>query len=177
MAAVFMITDSLYKAAGNGFAPWQRKTGNNFLVKYLFLTDLLLCKPGQKTGGVTFKGKSLAKLTRDNVAIVEAMTSCVERRPDEMESVIKGLIKTMPDSTPEDLLEALMSVIKKDWIGRVFDGEKFHNMKNKKDDLMFNAQDPVKKAFRKMLKNSNLKTKLMESISNVYNDEANIIQT
>lgn len=105
------------------------------------------------------------------------MTTCVDRRPDEIESVIKGLKKTMPGSTPEYLLKQLMIVIKDDWIGKVFDNGKFLKMKNRKEDLMFNAKDTVQKAFKKIAKKSNLKTKLMQIIRRVFNTEANIIQT
>ena len=110
------------------------------------------------------------------------MTTCVDRSPNEMESVIKGLKKTMPGSTPEDLLKQLMAVIKKDWIGRVFDNQKFLKMKSKdrNEDLTFNAkdtEDTVMKAFKEIIKKSSLKTKLMQMIRRVYNAEASIIET
>ena len=107
------------------------------------------------------------------------MTTCVDRSPNEMESVIKGLKKTMPGSTPEDLLKQLMAVIKEDWIGRVFDNQKFLKMKSKdrNEDLTFNAKDTVKSAFNKIIKKSSLKTKLMQMIRRVYNAEASIIET
>ncbi len=100
------------------------------------------------------------------------MCTCIDRRPNEMETVIKGLKKTMPGSTPEDLLIQLLSVIQEDWIEKVFDPAKFLKMKNKNEDLMFSARNTAQKAFKKIVKKSDLRTKLLEVIRRVFNAEA-----
>ena len=99
------------------------------------------------------------------------MCTCINRRPNEMETVIKGLKKTMPDSTPEDVLIELLTVIQADWIDKVFDLGKFNRMKNKNKNLMFKAKYKAQSAFKKIAKNSDLRTKLLEIIKRVFIDE------
>ena len=99
------------------------------------------------------------------------MCTCIDRRPHEMETVIKGLKKTMPGSTPEEVLIQLLTVIQEDWIDKVFDLVKFNNMKNKNENLMFKAKYKTQSAFKKITKKSNLRTKLIDSIRRVFNSE------
>ena len=100
------------------------------------------------------------------------MCTCIDRRPHEMETVIKGLKKTMPGSTPEEVLIQLLTVIQEDWIDKVFDLVKFNNMKNKNENLMFKAKYKTQSAFKKITKKSDLRTKLMESIRRVFDADA-----
>ena len=104
------------------------------------------------------------------------MCTCINRRPNEMETVIKGLKKTMPDSTPEDVLIELLTVIQTDWIDKVFALGKVNRMKNKNENLMFKAKYKAQSAFKKIAKNSDLRTKLLEIIKRVFIDEEKKIQ-
>ena len=80
--------------------------------------------------------------------------------------------KTMPGSTPEEVLIQLLTVIQEDWIDKVFDLVKFNNMKNKNENLMFKAKYKTQSAFKKITKKSDLRTKLMESIRRVFDADA-----
>ena len=100
------------------------------------------------------------------------MCTCIQRRPNEMETVIRGLKKSMPASDPETLLKQLMLVLQNDWIDRVFDTGKLQQLKNKKENVMYNAKGNAQKAFKEIVKKSELRKKLMQIIRKVFNEDA-----
>ena len=101
------------------------------------------------------------------------MCECARRRQNEMETVIKALIKTMPGSTPDQILEQLMTEIRSSWIFKVFDNAKLQLFGKRVADRqkfpIYKANSILPRVYRKMIAGSKLKTELEKSVRKVFN--------
>ena len=101
------------------------------------------------------------------------MCECARRRQNEMETVIKALIKTMPHSTPDQILEQLMKEIRSSWLCKVFDNAKLQLfgkcLAERQKFPIYKANSIIPGVYRKMTAGSKLKTELEKSVRKVFN--------
>ncbi len=95
------------------------------------------------------------------------MCTCIQRRPEEMKTVIRGLKKAKPELTQDELLKELLHEIKVSWIGNVFNLRNSNLLRDKQNPLKF-AGELVPKAFVAIIKGSELRKKLQEFIKQVF---------
>ncbi len=101
------------------------------------------------------------------------MCECARRRQNEIETVIKALIKTMPHSTPDQILEQLMKEIRNSWLFKVFDNAKLQlfgkRLAERQKFPIYKANSIIPGVYRKMTAGSKLKTELEKSVRKVFN--------
>ena len=95
------------------------------------------------------------------------MCACIQRRPEEMKTVIRGMKKAKPELTQDEILKELLHEIKTNWIGNVFSLRNSMQIKDKQSPLKFTGEF-VPKAFAAIIKGSELKNKLQEFIRQVF---------
>lgn len=115
-----------------------------------------------------FIAKEAESVEKIETWLDEDMCTCLERRQDAMKTVIRGLEKSMPNLTPEDLRDQLMNFIEENWIKKVFDSQKYLDVNNKFKNPVFAARNTGPNAFKKMKEKSNLRKRLMEPIRSVF---------
>ncbi len=95
------------------------------------------------------------------------MVTCIQRKPDEMKAVIRGIKKATPEISEKELLEKLMVVIKKDWIDNVFNLGRAARTEDKRSPMK-RTGDAVPEAFEKIAKGSQFTEKLEGYIHEVF---------
>ena len=95
------------------------------------------------------------------------MVTCIQRKPDEMKAVIRGIKKATPEISEKELLEKLMVVIKNDWIGNVFNLGRAARTEDKRSPMK-KTGEAVPEAFEKIAEGSQFTKTLEKYIHQVF---------